>query len=125
MSIESPIEHWKSLADAADHGDLFLDQQAAIDSDAACCQYLATLRGLKNRAESMPRIDGMGTFPSGILLANKFSNKVSGGQNSLVDVLQSHIDVVMAMQTVFRKFFDATVDVDDSNAAVVGRDGPK
>ncbi|MEO7079432.1 MAG: hypothetical protein ABIY38_11125, partial [Rhodococcus sp. (in: high G+C Gram-positive bacteria)] len=81
--------------------------------------------GQKQKAALLGNVRGMGEFPSGIALAKKFSLKAVGGENNLADVLQSHIDVVMAMQTVFRKFFDATADVDDSNAAVIGQDGPK
>ncbi|WP_256895762.1 hypothetical protein [Rhodococcus sp. 1163] len=79
----------------------------------------------KYKTNAISSVEGMGTFDSGIALARKFSQKAQGGPNNLADVLQSHIDVVMAMQAVFRKFFDATVDVDDSNAAAIGRDGPK
>ena len=43
----------------------------------------------------------------------------------MVDVLQSHIDVVEQMQVVFNKFFTATDNVDDTNAANVRAQGSK
>ncbi|WP_186629098.1 hypothetical protein [Rhodococcus sp. BP22] len=125
MAIDSPLQHWSDLATAADAGQLFLEPTAARECNQACEEYLSILRVQKQKAVALGDVRGMGEFPSGIALAKKFSLKAVGGENNLADVLQSHIDVVMAMQAVFRKFFDATADVDDSNAAVIGQDGPK
>lgn len=41
----------------------------------------------------------------------------------MVDVLQSHIDVVEEMKVVFGKLFVATQDVDDDNAAGLAAEG--
>ncbi|WP_245865273.1 hypothetical protein [Rhodococcoides kyotonense] len=68
-------------------------------------------------------MNGLGTLPSGIALAQRFSEKAAGGPNNLVDVLQSHIDVVTAMQAVFQKFFDATTDTDQANASGIAAPG--
>lgn len=100
MEFASPIEYWNDLAVAVDEGQLFLDPEAAHHCDAACNEYLGILREQKSYAERLSDVRGMGSFDSGIALARKFSLKAAGGTNNLVDVLQSHIDVVMAMQTV-------------------------
>jgi hypothetical protein len=42
----------------------------------------------------------------------------------MVDVLQSHIDVVEEMKAVFNKFFTATTDVDEANAGGINAEGP-
>ncbi|QCB52936.1 hypothetical protein E5720_16190 [Rhodococcus sp. PAMC28707] len=125
MALESPIDYWNSLAIAADDGDLFLDPAAAQHCDKACTEYLSTLERNKTAAYRLENMEGMGPFESGIALARKFSQKAVGGPNNLVDVLQSHIDVVTAMQAVFRKFFVAAEDVDQQNAASIGQNGPR
>ncbi|CRK50450.1 conserved hypothetical protein [Rhodococcus sp. RD6.2] len=61
-------------------------------------------------------VKGMGTFPSGIALAEKFGKKAVGGDYSMVDALADHIAEVQAMQAVFQKIqarYDAT---EQSNA---------
>jgi hypothetical protein len=68
---------------------------------------------------------GWGDFDSGKELARIFSEKAVGGDDNMVDVLQSHIDVVEQMQVVFKKFFTATDNVDETNAADVRAQGPK
>ncbi|WP_186629439.1 hypothetical protein [Rhodococcus sp. BP22] len=125
MALESPIAYWNDLATAADDGQLFLDPASAQHCDKACTEYLAILETNKDLAFKLGNVKGMGTFDSGIALARKFSLKAVDGPNNLVDVLQSHIDVVTAMQAVFRKFFDAAKDVDQQNATSIGRNGPR
>ncbi|ORI21441.1 hypothetical protein [Rhodococcus sp. 1168] len=125
MTPNSPIEYWNGLATAADDGQLFLDPAAARHCNNACNDYLSILKENQALAEMQGNVEGMGTFDSGIALARKFSQKAVGGPNSLVDVLQSHIDVVTAMQAVFRKFFHAAEDVDQQNATSIGRKGPR
>ncbi|MGB7239948.1 MAG: hypothetical protein WBD41_28680 [Rhodococcus sp. (in: high G+C Gram-positive bacteria)] len=43
----------------------------------------------------------------------------------MVDVLQSHIDVVEEMKVVFGKFFSATEAADAANATDIQAQGPK
>ncbi|WP_186629096.1 hypothetical protein [Rhodococcus sp. BP22] len=125
MAAETLIEYWTNLATAADEGQLFLDPRAAMDCDKACAVYIENLVENRRRAMNLADVRGMGSFESGIALARKFSLKADGGTNNLVDVLQSHIDVVTAMQTVFRKFFDATETTDQDNGSLIGQEGPR
>ena len=125
MASNSPIEYWNGLATAADEGHLFLDPTAARQCDQACSVYLSNLETNQQAARKLGDVRGMGTFDSGIALARKFSQKAVGGPNNLVDVLQSHIDVVTAMQAVFRKFFVAAEDIDQQNAASIDQNGPR
>lgn len=48
-------------------------------------------------------VDGFGTFPSGIALAQKFSLKAVGGSYSMDQALADHIAVVQGMQRVFER----------------------
>ncbi|MDJ0362708.1 hypothetical protein [Rhodococcus sp. H29-C3] len=125
MALQSPIDYWNGLATAATDGQLQLDPTAARHCDKACSEYLETLEYNTAAARELGNVEGFGTFDSGIALARKFSQKAVGGPNNLVDVLQSHIDVVTSMQAVFRKFFVAAEDVDQQNAASIGQNGPR
>ena len=119
------LSHWQDLALAADVGDLILEEDAARFCDSACDEYLATLNALKIDAGGLGNIKGMGDFESGIALARKFSLKAVGGDNNLVDVLDSHILVVESMQNVFRKFIVRTAATDGENASSINIDGPR
>ena len=61
----------------------------------------------------------------GLQLQDIFAKKAVGGENNMVDVLQSHIDVVEEMKVVFNKFFTSTNDVDEANAGGIQVEGPK
>lgn len=118
-----PIGTWEALAVAADEGDLFLDPEAASASDLACVEYIAKLRARQSDAKGLASAGLWGDFESGKALERIYAEKAVGGENNMVDVLQSHIDVVEQMRTVFRKFFVDTTATDDGNASAFG--GPK
>ncbi|MGB2949896.1 hypothetical protein C5142_23075 [Rhodococcus sp. BGS-1C] len=122
---EAPLTYWQSLAVAADQGHLYLNPDAAAACSSACDTYLWKLRDSKARAVELAEIDGYGDFKSGQALRQIFADKAVGGEDNMVDVLQSHIDVVEQMQVVFNKFFTATDNVDDTNAANVRAQGSK
>lgn len=118
------LTYWQALARAADEGHLFLDAQAASACSAACDEYIGKLRGHQSKADELGNVSGWGDFASGKDYQRILSEKAVGGDNNMVDVLQSHIDVVEEMKSVFNKFFTATQAVDDATAAEVGAQGP-
>ncbi|WP_167675429.1 hypothetical protein [Rhodococcus sp. B10] len=118
------MTHWQMLAAAADSGHLFLNEEAAKRCSAACTTYIAKLREYQIQTEDLTDVRGLGSFESGKHLRDRFSQKASGGKNNLVDVLQSHIDVVERMRVVFNKFFDATTRQDEMNATALNQQGP-
>ncbi|SNS94629.1 hypothetical protein [Rhodococcoides kyotonense] len=119
------LTNWQSLAAAAETGHLFLNAEAAATCSEACTTYIAKLEQHKASAMELVEVNGLGEFESGKDLRDKFSKKAFGGDNSLVDVLQSHIDVVGRMRIDFDKFFDATNQQDEMNAAALEQHGPK
>lgn len=127
MSSPTPNEFWATMASEADQGNLYLSPEAARKCDQVCEDFLSKLRDHKINAGTLAEVIGFGSLPSGVALAERFSKKAvdADGTNNLVDVLQSHIDVVMAMQAVFRKFFTATADTDRENASGISAQGPK
>lgn len=122
---DEQLTHWQSLAKAADEGQLFLNPEAAEACSKACTTFIARLREHQTAATFLTEVSGLGEFESGKLLRDRFSQKASGGENNLVDVLQSHIDVVERMRTVFDKFFDSTTHQDEVNAAALEQRAPR
>lgn len=122
---EGVMTAWQALAAAADQGQLYLDANAAANCSLACDTYIEQLLGHKRQAMRLTDVDGWGEFEAGRDLRRIFREKSYGGNNSMVDVLQSHIDVVEEMKAVFAKFFVATKNVDQANAADLGSRGPK
>lgn len=122
---ESPTSYWNSLAIAADQGHLFLDSEAAANCSQACDEYIGQLRESIAKAKVLAGIDGWGEFNSGKEIRKIYAAKAVGGPNSMVDVLEGHIDVVSEMQVVFQKFFVDTGAVDDANATELGQQEPQ
>ena len=117
--------YWQSLVLAADSGDLHLDADTARRCDAACEAFLARLDTHIKRAALLADADGYGygSFASGISLANAFASKAVGAENSLVEVLESHVQVVKEMQVVFRKFLVDYQDTEHNNSTAIGQAG--
>ncbi|MGA9870637.1 MAG: hypothetical protein WBQ44_05780 [Rhodococcus sp. (in: high G+C Gram-positive bacteria)] len=119
-----PATTWQALAVAADSGHLYLDPGAAQSCHSACDAYISKLKSHQETARALADVTGFGDFQMGDQLRQIFADKAVGGENNMVDVLQSHIDVVEKMKVVFGKFFAATNAVDDSNAAGLRAEGP-
>lgn len=119
-----PTTHWQALALAADGGQLYLNPEAAQACSAACDTYILKLKEHQETARGIEDIRGWGDFDSGLQLRDIFAEKAVGGENNMVDVLQSHIDVVEEMKVVFEKFFVVTESVDDANAVDVQAQWP-
>ncbi len=108
---ESGQPMWMAIGESVDAGDLYLEENAAINCAQHCRDLVSKLEELKVRAYGLGEVHGFGTLPSGIALATKFSKKAVGGDYSLVDALTDHIAEVQAMQAVFEKIqarYDAT-----------------
>ncbi|WP_072806444.1 hypothetical protein [Rhodococcoides yunnanense] len=120
-----PVTYWQSLAFAVDQGDLYLNPAAAQACSDACSDYISKLIEHRTNAYVLADVTGLGEFDSGKDLRRIFSEKAVGGENNLVDVLQSHIDVVEKMKIVFRKLIVDTEGQDRENAAGLGLAGPK
>lgn len=110
------VSRWQSLAAEAQAGRLRLDPSVAGDLAKACDRRLHELEQMSYVARRLERVEGFGELPSGVLLATKFSQKGSGGTNSLDVVLQQHVDAVKAMQIVFNKSIEGYSQQDSAMA---------
>lgn len=120
-----PVSYWKSLAVSADQGDLYLNPEAAEACSRACDNYIKQLQLHKASAADLANADGWGEFAMGQQFRQILRDKAVGGENNLVDVLESHVQVVREMQMVFNKFFTTAEAVDQDNASGLGQLGPK
>lgn len=116
--------YWQSLAAAADSGHLLLAPDAAAACSRACDAYIEKLKLHQDSAKLLANAHGWGDFSAGKQLRDVYANKAVGGENNLVDVLQSHIDVAEEMKVVFNKLFTATQTGDVVNAADLRASGP-
>lgn len=119
-----PTTYWQALAVAADGGQLYLNAEAAQACYSACNRYIEKLIQHQATATDLANASGWGDFDMGLELQAILAKKAVGGENNMVDVLQSHIDVVEEMKVVFSKFFTATNDVDEANAGGIKAQGP-
>lgn len=120
-----PTTYWQALAMAADRGQLYLNPDAAQACYSACDTYILKLKEHQESARRLVYVSGWGDFDSGLQLQEIFASKAVAGENNMVDVLQSHIDVVEEIKVVFNRFFVATNAVDEDNSAGLHAEGPK
>ncbi|WP_258957096.1 hypothetical protein [Rhodococcus globerulus] len=88
---------------------------------SAFSSLLAELQDIRRGVLMLPEVKGMGTLESGRALADKFSKKAIGGEDSLEKSLDSHIAVVKEMRAYFQACIDRYESVDTENAAAHGR----
>ncbi|MGG7104354.1 hypothetical protein [Rhodococcus sp. 24CO] len=100
---------------------LTVDPIVAKDLVLACNAWLGELGSIKNGLTRIATVSGMGTLQSGIVLAEKFSKKAVGGEDSLEKTLDSHIAVVKEMRAYFQACIDRYESVDDDNANRLAR----
>lgn len=126
MSVDGEAQtYWQSLAVAADQGSLYLDPETAQACSNACNDYIGKLINHKEQAKELANADGWGEFAMGQQFRQILRDKAVNGENNLVDVLESHLQVVREMQMVFNKFFTTAEAVDQDNASGLGQLGPK
>lgn len=121
----STLTQWETLSVAADLGHLYLDADVARRCDNACIAYIEALNLRIEEASTLAEIHMYGSFKAGRKLSEILSKKAVGDENSMVEVLKSHIQVVEKMQIVFRKFFVDYDDTEGGNASQVAQSVPK
>ncbi|MGW6694958.1 hypothetical protein ACWF62_14420 [Rhodococcus sp. NPDC054953] len=107
---------WMELATQVESGNLYLEPGVASRCAQHCAELIGTLDGLRTLAQDLSKVEGMGTFPSGIALARKFSLKASGGSYSMDQALADHIVEVQRMRQVFERIEAMYAATDDAAA---------
>ncbi|MGW5075771.1 hypothetical protein [Rhodococcus sp. NPDC004095] len=94
---------WAELGAQVESGGLYLEPGVATRCAQHCADFVRQLDAMRMVVRQLSRMDGFGTFPSGIALAEKFGQKASGGSYSMDQALADHIVEVQRMQQVFEK----------------------
>ena len=108
---------WSAWTADLEHGGLSVDRDVANKLVSACNQLRDELVAMKDGLQDLTELKGMGTLQSGLDLAEKFSKKAIGGEDSLEKSLDSHIAVVKEMRAYFQACIDRYESVDGENAA--------
>jgi hypothetical protein len=108
---------WSEWAENVGDPRLAVDPNVARQLTAACKTLLGEFKDMKLRLSDLTDASGMGTLESGRALADKFSKKAVGGEDSLEKSLDSHIAVVKEMRAYFQACIDRYESVDGENAA--------
>ncbi|ATL69408.1 hypothetical protein [Nocardia terpenica] len=114
---------WRKLLGQANSGQLFLDPEIGKGLDKVCDDYLDRLDTLLRGTDRFRFLGGFGTFQSGIDLEKKFKAKAIGQDQSLVSILQQHVDVVKTAKEVVAKAVSNFVEQDRQNADRISRTG--
>ncbi|EME22389.1 hypothetical protein [Rhodococcus triatomae] len=104
---------WVGLGDYVDAGQLYLADGVPTRCAQHCARLAETLREIRDDVLKLPRLDGLGTLPSAVAVAEKINRTANGGDYSMADALADHIAEVEAMQALFEKIhlsYSATQD---------------
>ncbi|WP_280183487.1 hypothetical protein [Nocardia cyriacigeorgica] len=121
-------QQWRQLLDQANAGELTLDPDVGAGLDKVCLDYLAKLDDIFIATNSIERVDGFGSFPSGEALRDKFTEKGSGPNQSIRSVILEHIETVKLIQQVVAKSIANLTETDQGTGQQVtnaGQDLPQ
>ena len=111
--------NWSELGIGVADPSLVVDYDVALGVVAACVALIGEIDLLTGELAGIETVVGMGTLQSGLDLADKFSKKAVGGEDSLEKALKSHVQVVTEMRDFFQKCVDSYSGVDTSNAVTL------
>ncbi|MFE4503915.1 hypothetical protein ACFRFQ_29000 [Rhodococcus sp. NPDC056743] len=112
---------WSEWAENVGDPQLAVDPNVARQLAAACKTLLGEFKDMKLRLSDLTDASGMGSLESGRALAEKFSKKAVGGEDSLEKSLLSHIAVVKEMRAYFQACVDRYESVDVDSAGRLAR----
>jgi hypothetical protein len=119
-AVQSQSE-WAGLKAQASAGTLRMEPGIAEACAQACQVAFNDLFDHINEIRRATRVDGMGSWQSGIRLAQKFSEKADGAanNNSAASVLILHQQVLGDMRDTFRAAGQAYAAAEQSNVDVI------
>ncbi len=103
MAEEYAGAGWAAMGAAVGAGRLSLERGVAQRCAQRCAEFVDQLRRIQFDASKQAKVDGFGTLQSGIDLAAKFGKKAAGGDYSMVQAIDDHVNVVLEMQQTFEK----------------------
>ncbi|KIA64551.1 hypothetical protein [Nocardia vulneris] len=123
--VGESLSTWRELLEAANAGELTLDESVGVGLAQDCDRNIENLRDLLQLSRNVATVAGFGGFPSGQVLEDKFTSKGSTGVDSIQNRIREHIDEVTLMKEVFAKAMANYRAVDQSRAdQLTGIDAP-
>ncbi|WP_280393982.1 hypothetical protein [Nocardia brasiliensis] len=116
---------WRALLDAANAGELILDENVGTGLAQDCDRNIENLQDILRSTRIVEVVTGFGGFPSGQVLEQKFTAKGSTGPDAIKNRIKEHIDEITLMKEVFAKAMANYRSVDQSRAdQLTGIDAP-
>jgi hypothetical protein len=92
---------------------------------AACDRYIAEVRSAAHLIVQSGLGGGYGTLPSGLALAQKYSNLTHGPEGSLASMLAAHITVATNLREAFLAAGAGYEATEDGAASRITQSGPR
>ncbi|MGV9821444.1 hypothetical protein [Nocardia xishanensis] len=117
---EQSASPWRSFAQQARAGELYLDdEKAARQVIAACKQRLDDLDNLLVLAKRCENVSGFGDFDMADVLAGKFYKQATTADNSIDAILRKDIEVVKDMRDIMAISIARLNGQDYTNSAAI------
>ncbi|MFC4125292.1 hypothetical protein [Nocardia rhizosphaerae] len=94
-----PVE-WKNLEGRATAGQLTIDPAVGANLARVCDDHLDALEDVRAMIRQVDQVAGFGSFNSSKILEKKFSRTASGGDRSLEETIDKHIEAVTTAKEV-------------------------
>ncbi|MFR9752643.1 hypothetical protein ACL02S_16625 [Nocardia sp. 004] len=121
----SELYVWRQLADEVAQGNLKLKvHREGLDAAVKHLQnYINYIDDLQIHVQTVAEVSGLGGFPIGLQLEQKFTEK-GGGAESIRQRLKELIDEAEAIQDTLRKAAVAYAETDQAFADVLRQETP-
>ncbi|WP_435593591.1 hypothetical protein [Nocardia sp. bgisy118] len=117
---EQNVALWRSFAEQARAGELYLDDEAAARQViAACKRRLDDLDQLRILATRCENVSGFGDFDMADVLAGKFRKQAIGTPNSIDVIITKDIEVVQDMRDIMAISIARLNNQDYTNSAAI------
>ncbi|GGK38619.1 hypothetical protein [Nocardia camponoti] len=123
MIANIDASEWKNLQVRADAGELALSPDVGNELSRACDDHIKHLEICLQRIAVIENITGFGGFPSGAVLESKFSLTASGGERSLEDTINAHIEAATTAKAVVTKAIQNYQTLDEYSAVRIAAAG--
>lgn len=105
------LDSFTRLSAQLDGGALAVAPEEARHCARICEGILAELHGIQRQIDTAPRPTGFGMLHTGMVMTEKYENKLRGPENSLRVVIEAHITILADMR---RAFLDAAQRYEDT-----------
>ncbi|MFE3320393.1 hypothetical protein [Nocardia sp. NPDC059195] len=121
MAPNDLATNFQSMAGEAAAGRLIIEYDAAERCAKWCDAYIADLRALSLRTQSMVLADSFGSLNSAKALGKKFADLAEGGPGtgSYADAATQHIEILTAMADMYRKAGAAYKNCDEATQLAI------